>query len=215
MTHQKGFTLVEISIVLVIVGLILGGVLKGQVLIDSARVRSVINDLNGIRSAWYGFQDRFHGIPGDFPGATAYISTEAKDGDGDGTVGSKQEIASVWQHLSTSGFISGEFDGVADNVGALDDEECSSTTCPQNPYYGFYKYSFTAKANSVAGSSNELYTGGKIPSSVLFEVDTKLDDGNPTTGQFRVHDAFSDACTENDLWKVENETRDCAAVMLE
>ena len=215
MSHQKGFTLVEISIVLVIVGLILGGVLKGQVLIDSARVRSVINDLNGIRSAWYGFQDRFHGIPGDFPGAKSYISAASADGDGDGAVGSKQEVASVWQHLSTSGFISGEFDGLGDNVGTLTDAECASSTCPQNPYYGFYKYSYSDKAESAAGLSNELYTGSKIPSSVLFEVDTKLDDGIPNTGQFRVHADFAATCTENNIWKVENETRDCAGVLLE
>lgn len=215
MTHQKGFTLVEISIVLVIVGLILGGVLKGQVLIDSARVRSVINDLNGIRTAWYGFQDRFHGIPGDFPGGTSYISTTSTDGDGDGLVGSKQEIAAVWQHLSLSGFVSGEFDGADANIGTLSDVECNASTCPQNPYYGFYKYTYSAKADAVAGSSNELYTGGKIPSSVLFEVDTKLDDGVPNTGQFRVHSDYSATCTENNRWKVENETRDCAAVLLE
>lgn len=215
MSHQKGFTLVEISIVLVIVGLMLGGVLKGQVLIDSARVRSIINDLNGIRTAWYGFQDRFHGIPGDFPGATSYISATSADGDGDGAVSSKQEVASVWQHLSISGFISGEFDGEGGNIGTLSDAECSSSTCPQNPYYGFYKYTYTAKADAVAASSNELYTGAKIPSSVLFEVDTKLDDGIPNTGQFRVHADFTAACTKDNRWKVEDETRDCAAVFLE
>lgn len=215
MTHQKGFTLVEISIVLVIVGLILGGVLKGQVLIDSARVRSVINDLNGIRTAWYGFQDRFHGVPGDFSGGTSYIAATSSDGDGDGAIGSKQEIAGVWQHLSLSGFISGEFDGVEGNVGTLSDAECTASTCPQNPYYGFYKYSYTSKADGVSGPSNELYTGGKIPSSVLFEVDTKLDDGIPNTGQFRVHSDFAATCTTNNRWKVEDESRDCAAVFLE
>lgn len=215
MKMQKGFTLVEISIVLVIVGLILGGVLKGQALIDSARVRSIVNDINGLRAAWYGFQDRFHSVPGDYAGASSHISAASQDGNGDGTIDSKQEIASVWQHLSATGFISGEFDGSNANVGTQDDVECSSATCPQNPYYGYYKITFAQKASGATSESNELYTGGNIPSSVLFEIDNKLDDGLPDKGQFRVHADAATNCTSNGAWKVGEVYRDCAAVYLE
>ena len=63
MSHPRtGFTLVEIAIVLVIIGLILGGVFKGQALIDSARVRSLASEVTGIRTAWYSFQDRYRSI---------------------------------------------------------------------------------------------------------------------------------------------------------
>ncbi len=215
MKPQQGFTLVEISIVLVIVGLILGGVLKGQVLIDSARVRSILNDINGIRASWYGFQDRFHALPGDYPDAAVNISAASKSGDGDGGIDTKQEIASVWEHLATTGFISGAFDGDSASVGNLDNTDCSSATCPQNPYYGFYKITYTKKAESASGQSNEFYTGGKIPSSVLFEVDTKLDDGLPGSGLFRVHADSALNCTVNGHWKVEDEYRDCAGVYIE
>ncbi len=212
---QKGFTLVEISIVLVIVGLILGGVLKGQALIESARVRSIINDISGIRTAWYAFQDRFQSIPGDYPEASTHISASVKDGDGDGNIDSKQEIANVWQHLSATGFISGQFDGSDASVGTLDDSECSASTCPQNPYYGYYKITYTKKGEGTSGASNELYIGGKIPSSVLFEIDKKLDDGSPSKGLFRVHTDSTANCTLGGHWKVEDAYRDCTAVLTE
>ena len=64
---RDGFTLVEVAIVLVIIGLILGGVFKGQALVDSARVRSMSTEIDGIRTAWLSFNERYRSIPGDFP----------------------------------------------------------------------------------------------------------------------------------------------------
>ena len=62
---QSGFTLIEIAIVLLIIGLLLGGVMKGQSMINSARVRSIANDLSGIEAGWISFQDRYRSLPGD------------------------------------------------------------------------------------------------------------------------------------------------------
>jgi prepilin-type N-terminal cleavage/methylation domain-containing protein len=64
-SHQKGFTLVEIAIVLVIIGLLLGGVLKGQELINSAKVKNMVNDFRSTSALVYGYQDRFKSFPGD------------------------------------------------------------------------------------------------------------------------------------------------------
>ena len=73
--QQKGFTLVEIAIVLVIIGLLLGGILKGQELINSARVRNLADSTSGIQAAYFGFIDRYRRVPGDWaarlPRATA------------------------------------------------------------------------------------------------------------------------------------------------
>ena len=62
---QAGFTLVEIAIVLVIIGLLLGGILKGQEMITQARIKNVVNDFNGITAAYFAYQDRYRAVPGD------------------------------------------------------------------------------------------------------------------------------------------------------
>src|SRR6478735_3489802 len=72
--RQQGFTLIEIAIVLVIIGLLLGGVLKGQELITSARVRNLITLQDGIKAAYFGFLDRFRALPGDYTAATTNIN---------------------------------------------------------------------------------------------------------------------------------------------
>ena len=80
--QQSGFTLVEIAIVLVIIGLLLGGVLKGQELITQAKIKNVANDLNGMSAAVYGYQDRYKRFPGDDNGAAArWKNPAATDGD--------------------------------------------------------------------------------------------------------------------------------------
>lgn len=64
-TRQSGFTLVEIAIVLVIIGLLLGGVLKGQEMIDNSRVKAVANEMKGVQTAFHSYVDRYKGLPGD------------------------------------------------------------------------------------------------------------------------------------------------------
>src|SRR6516164_11396797 len=70
MRRQAGFTLVEIAIVLVIIGLLLGGVLKGQELIESAKVKNIGQDFRAISIAVLTYQDKYRALPGDDPKAT-------------------------------------------------------------------------------------------------------------------------------------------------
>ena len=79
---QNGFTLIEIAIVLVIIGLLLGGVLKGQELIQSARVRNLISQQDGIKAAYFGFLDRFRAVPGDYNQASPNIAGVAGTSNG-------------------------------------------------------------------------------------------------------------------------------------
>ena len=116
-TKQSGFTLVEIAIVLVIIGLLLGGILKGQELINSARVRNLADQNTGIQAAYYGFIDRYRQVPGDFLAANATTaigvtvnlhSTVGLAGNGriDNNV---EEAAAVWEQPAKSNLIGGGF----------------------------------------------------------------------------------------------------------
>src|SRR5688572_32489294 len=90
---QSGFTLIEIAIVLVIIGLLLGGVLKGQELITGARVRNLVAQQDGVKAAYFGFLDRYRALPGDYKEATKNITNvkdtspcNKGDGNGNGTI---------------------------------------------------------------------------------------------------------------------------------
>src|SRR6266481_4703390 len=117
--RQQGFTLVEIAIVLVIIGLLLGGILKGQEMITQAKIKNVIADFSGVSAAYHGYQDRYRAIPGDDPGAVARwtltgMATPATGSYGDGVVSGLYNSATAndesrlfWLHLRSAGFVSG------------------------------------------------------------------------------------------------------------
>jgi len=211
--RQSGFTLVEMAIVLIIIGLILGGVFKGQALIDTARVRSLSTDVSGIRTAWYSFQERYRSIPGDFSNAQTQIDSASSQGNGNGRIDDDQERAGVWQQMALAGFIPGNFDGAQNAAGSASDMTCAASTCPKNPFNGFYKISYSAEAADVEGLAHEIFTGEQIPVSILSQLDSKLDDGDPAGGRFRVHRAYQTACTKNGQWDVESGHANCAGVL--
>src|SRR5258706_13649156 len=88
-SQQSGFTLVEIAIVLVIIGLLLGGILKGQELINSARVKNLANDFRVIPTYIYAYQDKFKALPGDDRDVVAHLGAltpAATPGNGNGVI---------------------------------------------------------------------------------------------------------------------------------
>src|SRR3954466_9385826 len=108
---QQGFTLVEIAIVLVIVGLLLGGILKGQEMIIQAKVKNSISDFSGVSAAYFGYLDRYRATPGDDAGATRWGITTPLVGNGDrvlsGTYASttaNDESRLWWDNLRRAGF---------------------------------------------------------------------------------------------------------------
>lgn len=212
MRTQKGFTLIEIAIVLVIIGLLLGGVLKGQELITSARVRNLISMQDGFKAAFYGFQDRFRAYPGDYTLATTNIKGATVNGNGNGRIESAAvcgaivgcvayENIGVWDQLSHAGFINGTYTAAA-TVG--------DTTNPKNPYGIYmdlqYDNVYADSVSATPASKHNLKTGGQIPVEILAEVDRKVDDGNPYTGSFR----FS-VYAGNGTAPVAGATTDCAS----
>lgn len=82
----RGFTLIEMSLVLVVIGLIIGGILKGQELITSSREKSMMRDVNSIKAGLLTFQERYQYWPGDYPNASTRINANLLDGNGNGSV---------------------------------------------------------------------------------------------------------------------------------
>ena len=196
MKKQNGFTLIEIAIVLVIIGLLLGGVLKGQELIQSARTRNLISTDDGIKAAFFGFQDRFRAYPGDYLQATTNITGVTNNGNGNGQITANtvagapnDEYISVWDHLSKAGFINGNYTYSA--------APPTTANSPANPYAGvlvlIYDNIYDSPVGTVSTPRHNLKTGNQIPANILAEIDRKIDDGNAITGSFRfsAHTGFA------------------------
>lgn len=172
MQKQNGFTLIEIAIVLVIIGLLLGGVLKGQELITQAKIKNVANDLNGVSAAYYGYQDRYRAIPGDDPNAeTRWTATVTTKGNGDGTVavtGTPPESNLFWQHLRLAGFIAGP---------------TASQTPPTNSVGG--TTTVQVGAFGATGLQGLVACTSNLPAAIANAIDSQFDDGSGTKGQVR------------------------------
>jgi len=193
--HQRGFTLVEIAIVLMIVGLLIGGILRGQELITSARVRNIIDQKSAIQTAYIGFLDRYRMLPGDLtPAQAAIVGNGVRASNwapvGDGLINWFNESVLFFQNLTASGFIS---------CGACMTVTSSAASVvgnsPVNVYGDILIAGHVDSRNNGSSwfdvapapgiTQLRLYTGAQIPSQVLAEVDRKADDGLPGTGQFR------------------------------
>jgi len=121
--NQSGFTLIEIAIVLVIIGLLLGGVMKGQELINSAKVKNLAADFKNTSLYIYSYQDKFRNLPGDDPQASTHVTgaTNAAsavggtqtigngriDGKWDDYTNLTTEAVMFWQHVRLAGIATG------------------------------------------------------------------------------------------------------------
>lgn len=188
---QGGFTLIEIAIVLVIIGLLLGGVLQGQQLIENSRVRGAVNDFNGIPAAAYSYLDRYGRFPGDDGAATNGLTalqgrggawaTITVGGNANGALGgaigaafapgAADETLGFWQHLRAAGFIPGN--------PAL----TGASALPQNPFGGLVGVNASAIMGMPAGTNKVCMNN--VSGSAGLALDTRLDDGLPATGNFR------------------------------
>ncbi len=191
-SKQKGFTLIEIAIVLVIIGLLLGGVLKGQELINTARVRALNNTVDGITAAWFSFQDRYRAFPGDYTQASVNLPGSPANGDGNGLVGGTTstnpdvERAMVWMHLQSAGYITGGYDDNTATVANADEYGCPVTVCPNNGFGAGMNLNYGAMRQAGGSDAHELMTGRGIPVEVIAELDRKVDDGDPGSGAMQL-----------------------------
>ena len=190
--NQSGFTLIEIAIVLVIIGLLLGGVLKGQELINSAKVKNLATDFKNIPVYIYGYQDKFRALPGDDKKVTTHLTgatlatTPVVADVGNGvingtwdTLAQTDESYLFWQHVRLAGLATGSTTpGATDYlpVNAVGGEigiQSGSTTAPPI-------WADTAKTIPLRGTYIICSPG--ILGKFVKQLDLQMDDGNTAGG---------------------------------
>lgn len=190
--RQKGFTLVEISIVLVIVGLVLSGVLKGEELIDNAKVKSYASDFRYMPVQFYGYQGKFRFLPGDdplvathVPGATLATTPAGRVGNGviDGawnTTTNSDESCLFWQHVRLAGFANGS---TAVSCWAGSDYWPKNASGGQIGVQSNVNLATFSAGNGPPGTF--VICSSNILGRFVLQLDAILDDGNPASGSMR------------------------------
>jgi prepilin-type N-terminal cleavage/methylation domain-containing protein len=187
---MQGFTLVEIAIVLVIIGLLLGGILKGQEMITQAKIKNVIADFSGVSAAYHGYQDRYRAIPGDDPNVGTRWSAPVATGSGNGVVTGtynatcptplvvgSPESCHFWDHLRRAGFVSGTggqqpFNALTGLIGVQTGDGVGPAA---------------TLLDGVAGPGfvGLIMCSANLPDKVAIAVDTQMDDGIAGKGTVR------------------------------
>lgn len=187
MKKPLGFSLIELAIVLVIAGLLLAGVMRGQELIANAKVKSLASDFRNIPTYFYGYQDRFRVLPGDDHAADTHVAgtlaTTAGQvqngliqGNWNSTTNTDESFL-LWQHLRLAGLVPG--------ATAL----ASPQYIPRNSDGGQLGVTSVAALTAVtAGTFNTAHAicSDAILGRYALQLDTMLDDGAGNTGVMRI-----------------------------
>lgn len=204
---QKGFTLVELSIVLVIIGLIVSSVLVGQDLVRAAELRNIVTQYQSFNSAVGTFRTRHdNGLPGDIDGTDYGYDATGGDGDRvltDGTFTSFDnvdvrdvhggELSGFWNHLgsTSTGLINGSFDGAAidDTAGSLNLHVPATRSGESWGVYSVNGENFFVLGTTISSDANNEYSTEPIYSPLdASDIDSKIDDGRPERGIIRARD---------------------------
>ena len=204
----EGFTLIELSLVLVIIGLLVGGVLAGQSLIRAAELRAVNSESQRFSTAVNTFRDKYFDIPGDLSNASSFWAGVG-NGSGDGMIqntaaAGTNEIVLFWEHLSKAGLVEGSYTEAAGttltagtnnprsrlsqgawNVMGLGAVSAGASSVTGNtvaiPTSQYYDGNF-GTAFVFGSGTNALTPAGIIKAEEAWNIDTKMDDGIPSTG---------------------------------
>jgi prepilin-type N-terminal cleavage/methylation domain-containing protein len=175
-TSEAGFTLVEIAIVMVIIGLLIGGVLKGQAMIQNAKVKRVSKQADEIRAAVMAFYDKYGMYPGD-----ENIAAIPPGADGEGN-GSGQitggEMYEVFRDLQLSGLISGVYNGTSDL-----------------PRHAFGDSVLLYWVDPGPGTAQHYLRFDNLPADVCLELDTKYDNSTWNSGSIVGSAAYTTGTT--------------------
>mgnify|MGYP002781057813 CR=1 FL=1 len=216
--QKTGFTLLELSIVLVIIGLIVGGVTVGSEMIRQAELSKVVHELQQIETAMHGFKLKYNALPGDLSNAKSYWPDNSQfagfatpNGNGDGVLAESNtqvEKYGAWQHLALSGFMTQSFSGAAPAVpgvsvmgsalegGAYQFRCTLATQCVSTSHFG-RTGNFITLATMDASNTN-FPVGPLLSTPDAQSIDAKMDDGIAHKGRvFGVNSTLTTGCSDN------------------
>lgn len=239
---RNGFTLVEMSVVLLIIGLIAGGILVGRDLVKAAELRSLISQYESYDAALYTFKNKYAALPGDMADATSLwgvahsdpeicrdtvsTGTETCDGNGNGLIDQPVEKGRYWQHLTNAGLIEGHMSGVKTATCIF------NYTCVPRPRFRrvtfLVEYTYVIVAGLFAAGYwvgnpyptdwgiNDSVSGGLAPEEA-YKFDLKFDDGLPESGAVEASSASTIPgveCLENSVYKLVEPTDDACMLLV-
>lgn len=196
--HQNtsGFSLVELSIVMLIAGLLVAGITSGAHLMQAAKLNKIISEITGYVTATNNFKDKYRAWPGDMPNATSYWGTYsagppitgATNGNGDEKI---TEDFQAWRQMALAGMISGSYTGVTAGATSYQAGVNMPASSIEGAYYQLYHWGpyfgttglFLALEKFAANDAG----GGALTPSDTHIIDVKIDNGIASTGNVYGH----------------------------
>ena len=210
--NSHGFSLVELAIVLVILGLLIGGILAGRSLIRASELRAVSSDISRYTASLYAFRDKYFALPGDFTLAKSVWSScldqtnNPCNGDGSGRIDydvncsltstRNLETFRAWQHLAYAGLVEGSYDTALHrscfgaSATAVPGSNIPQLRIQNTGIMLLYSSTYQRHIYNIgAVYSNALHASFLTPADA-WNLDTKLDDGIANSGRFRAESGY-------------------------
>jgi prepilin-type N-terminal cleavage/methylation domain-containing protein len=198
---DKGFSLIEVAIAVVVIGLIASFALKGKELINSTKLKSVAHQVSAFKVAIQSFVDKYGALPGDFSAAREMIGDSLQNGSGNGVIVSEEDAKRFWRHLVAADVL---------NLGLVNGY-------PQSKVGGYYTVSSNIPGRPgiwivlCSGATNNENFIGILSPEEAYLIDKDNDNGNPLTGEIQVikSSTAKEECFIDSRYNFKNKNKDC------